>query len=80
MTCEATEVSRLAGTVVTIMGLERATILSLDPEETYKSTPTHKDFNFNLLLNWYIFSCQVKAEGPFADINPANNFLTKTVQ
>jgi hypothetical protein len=80
VTCDATEVSRLAGTAVATMGLERTSIINLDPEETYKFYPIHNDFRFNQLLNWYIFSCQVKAEGAFADIIPANNFFTKTVQ
>jgi len=80
VTCEATEVSRMAGTAVLTMGLERTASLNLDPDDKENFTPIHQDFKSNLLLNWYIFSCQVKADGAFTDLNPANNFLTKTVQ
>ncbi|MFV1948559.1 MAG: hypothetical protein ACC633_01350 [Anaerolineales bacterium] len=79
VTCEATEISRMAGTGVTTMGLERFAFPYLQPDDTENVTPIHPDFKFNLLLNWYILSCQVKAEGAFKDLNPANNFLTKPV-
>jgi len=79
VTCDATEVSRLAGTAVTTMGLEQTQILTLGPDEEQNFYAYHQDFKFNLLLNWYIYSCQVKADGEFTDLNPANNFLKKTV-
>jgi len=82
VTCEATEVSRKEGTARKIEGLERAINLKLDPDDREQITPipTKPDSDLNLLLNWYIVSCQVKADGSFADLNPANNFFTKTVQ
>ncbi|MCK5793868.1 MAG: hypothetical protein KAH12_04135 [Anaerolineales bacterium] len=78
--CEATQVSRVDGTSTKIAGLETFTFLNLDAGQQAQFYPVKEGFEFNQLLNWYIISCQVKSGTEFTDPNPANNFLTETVQ